>query len=359
MIKQNKKKLIISSLIIVLPIIIGLLLWDSLPSQMNIHWGADGNPDASAGKAFAVFVLPLILLVLHYVCIFITLLDSRNKDQSKKAIDIVFWIMPFVSLFSCALVYSAAFKLQISITIVLPILLALMFIIIGNYLPKCKQNYTLGIKVKWTLENEENWNATHRFAGKVWTIGGILFMLCIFLPPTALIYVLFAIIILLAAIPITYSYLYYKKQVKAGTNSIDTPLPKSQALFRRVSLCIALIILLLCAFFMFSGSIEIKYGDTSFTIEASYWEDLAVNYDAIDEISYQEAGVPGFRTFGFGSARLQLGAYENEEYGAYTRYTYTSCDACVILHVDGKILVINGSDEVSTQAIYETIATHQ
>ena len=54
----------------------------------------------------------------------------------------------------------------------------LMFMVIGNYLPKVKQNNTIGIRVVWTLQDEENWSATHRFSGKIWVASGILCMLC-------------------------------------------------------------------------------------------------------------------------------------------------------------------------------------
>ena len=54
----------------------------------------------------------------------------------------------------------------------------LLFMIIGNYLPKVKQNNTIGIRVVWTLQDEENWSATHRFSGKLWVASGVLCMLC-------------------------------------------------------------------------------------------------------------------------------------------------------------------------------------
>ena len=55
---------------------------------------------------------------------------------------------------------------------------SLLFIVIGNYLPKIKQNNTIGIRVVWTLQDEENWNATHSFSGIIWGTSGILCMLC-------------------------------------------------------------------------------------------------------------------------------------------------------------------------------------
>lgn len=57
-----------------------------------------------------------------------------------------------------------------------PVLLGLLFLWVGNYFPKLRRNRTLGIKVSWTLGNEENWNRTHRFAGKVWVAEDFFFL---------------------------------------------------------------------------------------------------------------------------------------------------------------------------------------
>ena len=91
-----------------------------------------------------------------------------------------------------------------------------MFILIGNYLPKCKQNHTIGIKIPWTLNSEENWNATHRFSGKVWVICGILILFSIFLPTNFAAYAMIAVAAVMVALPIIYSYNYYKRQEGSG-----------------------------------------------------------------------------------------------------------------------------------------------
>ncbi|MCH5188446.1 MAG: SdpI family protein [Oscillospiraceae bacterium] len=211
MIKKNKWKLLISSIVTLLPVIVGLIMWDSLPERMATHWGFTGAADGFSSRPFAVFALPLILLAGHWVCVIVTAADPKNKNQTQKAVSLVFWICPFVSLFSGAVIYAAAFGMNFSINILLPVVTGLIFIVIGNYLPKCKQNYTMGIKVAWTLENEENWNATHRFGGRVWVIGGVLLMLCAFLPNTVMYYVFIVLISLLGIIPVIYSYVYYRR----------------------------------------------------------------------------------------------------------------------------------------------------
>ena len=89
--------------------------------------------------------------------------------------------------------------------------MGVIFLVTGNYLPKCRQNYTIGIKLPWTLDDEENWNYTHRLAGKLWMIGGVLIILLGFqtvVPPMA---VSLTIIVVVTMIPAIASYLYYKK----------------------------------------------------------------------------------------------------------------------------------------------------
>ena len=68
MIKKHLKFLIMTSFIILLPILAGLLLWDQLPEQIPSHWNTDGEIDGWSSKPFAVFGLPLILLAVHWLC---------------------------------------------------------------------------------------------------------------------------------------------------------------------------------------------------------------------------------------------------------------------------------------------------
>ena len=127
--------------------------------------------------------------------------------------------------------YRAAFGKEFDLAFFMPAMLGVMFIFIGNYLPKVKQNRTLGIKISWALNNEENWNKTHRFGGKVWVVGGLILLLSIFLPLKVMVWVVVCVIAALAIIPIVYSYfilqtaykrkeLYMLKRPKAVTEKI-------------------------------------------------------------------------------------------------------------------------------------------
>lgn len=221
MMKENKFKMVISSIVILLPVVFGLMMWNALPDTMAIHWGADGNADGFGGKAFVVFGLPVILLLVHFICIFFTLKDKRQKEQNKKALGLVFWIVPYLSLFVNGILYGIGLGKEINVMMMTSAMLGILFIIVGNYMPKTKQNSTLGIKISWTLNNEENWNKTHRFAGKVWVIGGFVMVFSMFQLNLAIVAMLVCVII-----PIVYSYNIYKKHQKEGIKYVSKPKSK-------------------------------------------------------------------------------------------------------------------------------------
>ncbi len=212
MIKRNLPKIIISSLIILLPILAGLLLWDKLPERVPTHFGPDGTADGWSSKPFAVFFMPLFILAVHLICAFATSLDPKHKNISKKAFGLVLWICPVLCVLTSTLMYSVALGFDVNVTVVMMLFIGAIFVVIGNYLPKCRQNYTIGIKVPWTLNDEGNWNATHRFAGILWVVCGIVLMVCSFLKFAWIIFL--SVTAVMVIVPIVYSYFYYKNNKK-------------------------------------------------------------------------------------------------------------------------------------------------
>ncbi|MBP3330936.1 MAG: SdpI family protein [Clostridia bacterium] len=212
MIKKNKVQLIITSVAILLPVVIGLIIWDELPAEIATHWGTSGEADSFSSKAFAVFGFPLILLAFHWLCIIVTTkLDPKSKDISKKMMSLVLWIIPAISLVMSTVTYLVALGKEIRVVFIVTVFMGIMFIIIGNYLPKCRQSYTMGIKLPWTLKSEDNWNKTHRFSGVLWVIGGVVILATAILES---IIVFFSVVLLMVILPTVYSYLHYKRNNK-------------------------------------------------------------------------------------------------------------------------------------------------
>lgn len=177
MLKANRKTLIIASIVTVLPALIGILCWDRLPDVMATHFGINNEADGFSSKAFAVFGLPAVLLAILWLVAFVTSQDPKRQNISPKMFTLGLWIAPVVSLVIAATMYPVNLGYAVDIPFFAELLIGLLFIVVGNYLPKARQNYTIGIRIPWTLANEENWNRTHRLAGYLWMICGVLMIL--------------------------------------------------------------------------------------------------------------------------------------------------------------------------------------
>lgn len=207
--KIDKKTLLLTSIVILIPIVVGLLLWDKLPDTIPTHFGMDGEPDGWSSKVFTVFGLPALMLFFHLLCLGITSADPKYDNMSDKIFGIVIWICPVISLLVVVASYGSVLGWEMNIAKYVMFGCGILFMIIGNYLPKCKQNYTMGIKLPWTLDDEENWNRTHRFAGFLWTAGGLFIAVNAFFEWEWLFLVItFAMVLA----PTIYSFLYFKKQ---------------------------------------------------------------------------------------------------------------------------------------------------
>lgn len=350
--KNSWKKILCSCLLTLSPILVGLFLWKDLPDVMTTHWGADGVADGTSTKAFAVFFLPAVLLAVNLLCMVATALDKKNQAKNQKAMGVVFWIMPVISWGVNGAMYAIAMGKSWSFALFMPLLFGLLFIVLGNMLPKVSQNKTFGIKMFWTLYNEENWNKTHRIAGKLWVGGGLLCLLTAFLPTKAMIAATLVITLAMILIPVLYSYSIYKKHRKAG---ITYEIPAKEKKLTWLMLIPVVAIFVLVGVLMFTGDIAVTSQDNAICIQADFYEDLTVPLDSVTEISYRENLDKGSRTMGFGSARLSMGVFQNEEFGTYTLYAYTGCEAAIVIRDEDKVLVVNCKTPAETEALYESL----
>ena len=354
---KNKKYWLVTGAVTLLPVLLGLLLWNQLPEKLPTHFGVDGAADGWSSKAFAVFAIPLLMLGFHIVIYFATRLDKQNRGHNEKVLNLVGLIFPTMSIVNSGYMFSRAMDFELNLGSLLFPLLGLLFIAMGNWLPKIKQNSTLGIKIKWTLYNEENWNKTHRFAGFTWVIGGILFCVMGFVHEEALLFLLPVQVILLGGLPAVYSWQLARKQRKAGTyteSQVNRNLKKHPVILA-VTMVLVAAILAGVAFLMFTGDIEYTVTDTTLVIEADFHADSTVPYEKIDSVEYRDTAPTGIREWGFASARLMLGWFDNDEFGSHTRYSYVGTDAHIVITSGEDVLILNADTEEETRMLYEQL----
>lgn len=205
---KNKAMIFATAIVILLPMFFGLIIWDSLPDTIAIHFDVNGSADNWCQKGWAVFGIPLFILATQLFCLFMTSHDPKRKNINDKIYKLVIWICPICSMIGGIIMFSDALDVPFPVFSILQAVIGIAIILIGNFLPKSRQNYTIGIRLPWTLNDKENWNSTHRFAGKVWIAGGLILVINAFLNNWIISLV---VILFLVVIPCIYSFTYHKK----------------------------------------------------------------------------------------------------------------------------------------------------
>ena len=208
MMKKNKLMILLTSLITISPMFVGLIFWNRLPDEIATHFDSANVANGWSSKPVAVFGIPLFLLAMHLLCIGVTTNDPRRRNISEKMFQFIIWIVPAASLICCLSSYAIALGIEVNIGMIVNIMVGIVFMSLGNYMHKVKQNYTVGIKIPWTLDSEENWNRTHRLASWLWILSGVVFLINGILQ---LGWLLVAILMVSVLVPIMYSFVLYKK----------------------------------------------------------------------------------------------------------------------------------------------------
>ena len=130
---KNKKLLVLTSAVTLLPMLAGLLLWNYMPDSVPVHWNAAGEVDAYGSRAMVVFGLFGFLFAMHWLCIGATMSDPKSRELGGKAVALVLWILPVMSLVLAVIVYCTALGVEVSVNVVLPVILGFLFVLIGNF----------------------------------------------------------------------------------------------------------------------------------------------------------------------------------------------------------------------------------
>lgn len=215
--KNNQHIFAITSVVCLLPLIFSAVVYGRLPDQIAVHWNNAGIADNYLPKAIAAFGLPILFLALNVMLTKMRKVgDLKNESWSRAnaSLQILVWTAPVLSVILVPVTLLLAMGMNIPIVMVGSLLVGLALIYAGNYFPKTRQNSFVGIKLPWTLRDEDNWNKTHRLAGYVYVASGVLLIVSSFMlkNTTFYIWIYGVIIAILALFPTIYSYLLFKRK---------------------------------------------------------------------------------------------------------------------------------------------------
>jgi uncharacterized membrane protein len=205
---------ILAAIIALIPLGYLSFIWKTLPEKVPLHFGIDGQPDRFGARK-ELWIVPILFSIMGFGVY--ALMKNIHKIDPKQAAKLSvsvfrklgFTLLIFMSLLSIYIIQSTVNQ---RIDNFLSMILGLVFIVLGNLMHSLKQNYFFGLRLPWTLENENNWRKTHQYASKIWVVGGLFIVITgLILPLKSAMSALFVTVLFMVLIPSIFSYRYFKK----------------------------------------------------------------------------------------------------------------------------------------------------
>ena len=201
-------------IITIIPFIYLFFILGSMPEIVPTHFGIDGKPDHFGSKQ-QLLIVPILFSVMSIGIYFLFKnIDKIDPKQAAKMSKDVFnklglTMVIFLNSISISIIHST---ISHEIGNLLFIVMGLFFIILGNLMHSLKSNYFIGLRLPWTLENEDNWRKTHQLASKIWFAGGLFILISALLLPIKMMFIVIIIsVLIMVLIPTIYSYQLFKK----------------------------------------------------------------------------------------------------------------------------------------------------
>lgn len=195
---------------IIILVFFNAVFYNKMPAELPIHWNFNNEVDAYGSKFKAMIGAPFILVAVNIFLCFMLDNDPKNRVQNNLLMTITKISLPIMMIVIYVITILYGLGREVNTGVIISLLIGVLFIVIGNYIPKVKRNYTMGIKLPWTLNSDENWRRTHRIGGISFIIIGLTFFAYPFVKSEVLI---FGVVIFAIAIPTIYSFYLYTRGI--------------------------------------------------------------------------------------------------------------------------------------------------
>jgi uncharacterized membrane protein len=204
---------------------VGALSWPYVPERLPVHWNLQGEVDRYGGKFEGLFLLPLVTLGLYVLLLVMPLVDPgrRNYQNFRKAYNAIRITLVLFMALIYGLMIAAAFGYQFNSTSIVFTAMGLLFIVLGNFMGKIRPNWFVGVRTPWTLSSKLSWDKTHRLAGWMFVLMGLLFLVLAVVPATGMFIGVFTIDGICLAWMVVYSYLVYRSDPHRTSPAATSP----------------------------------------------------------------------------------------------------------------------------------------
>jgi uncharacterized membrane protein len=188
-----------------------------LPATVPTHFDMKGNPNDWNSKSFFLYFTIGLSVFAYLMYLFLRnayrIDPKRNSIENKGRLEkIAFAVLLFLTVIQLWIIHITERGTSGSMPRAIFAAVGILLAVIGNYMDNIKPNYFAGLRLPWTLENEDNWRKTHHYASRLWFGGGLVIAVCsLLLPVTPALIILFTAMLIMVLLPTVYSYRLYKK----------------------------------------------------------------------------------------------------------------------------------------------------
>jgi len=210
--KLNLQKELPLIAIVLAPFIYLAFIWKNLPDSVPIHWDIEGDIDRYGDKSELILIPILLPLLIYVIFTIVPLIDPKGKIQQmgNKYFMLKTAMTVFMSILASIIIYAVKNESLYNPNYII-LLIGVLLMILGNYFKTLRANYFIGIRTPWTLENQTVWKETHKLAGKIWFIGGLVIIVSsLLLDKEANFRLFIGTIIVISLIPVIYSFFKFR-----------------------------------------------------------------------------------------------------------------------------------------------------
>ncbi len=201
-------------ILIVAAWIFAFYFYAHFPAQVVTHWGFDGQPNGYMGKAAGAFAIPALLAGMYALLLGLPWLDPKSDRYAEFSGIYHFFKTAIIFVLFAVYIASGFYNLgyAVNINVIVPLLVGLLMIVLGNFMGKIKRNWFVGVRTPWTLSSENVWNKTNRFGGFMLVLFGIVLIISPLLSKPLAITLFVSGILLITIGTLVYSFVIYKQE---------------------------------------------------------------------------------------------------------------------------------------------------
>lgn len=192
------------------------IVYNRLPSEVPLHWDWEGEVDRYGSRLEGAFLMPAIALGIWIMLTVAPKIDPRraNYQKFRGTYDLVVYGTITMLILLHVLILGSVLGWPISIRRVVPAIVGVLLIVIGNVLPRARSNWWFGVRTPWTLSNERVWAKTHRVAGYLLAVAGVVMLASAAFPSLVTTWLALCAAVFAAIGSIVYSYLAWRKETR-------------------------------------------------------------------------------------------------------------------------------------------------